>query len=167
MHVGHVTRNVDKRAGFVNGTMVKVRHYHDNILLVSLGQASFAIPRRWEYVGDRQSCFFLVVRGSTFTITRMQEAQLRHVTFFHLCRPRRGGHVPKKEFEQRLAMFNSGNWQELVSHSVHMSASQNLVRRGRFHNSDTLEARALQVKRFAGRQAFESARVAPGTVATL
>ena len=38
-----------------------------------------------------------------------------------LCRPRRGGHVPKKELEQRLAMFNSGNWQELVLHSVRMS----------------------------------------------
>ena len=59
-----------------------------------------------------------------------------------LCRPRRGGHVPKKELEHRLAMFISGNWQGLVSHSIHMSqqASQNLVRRGRHHNSDTLEA---------------------------
>ena len=94
-----------------------------------------------------------------------------------LCRPRRG-HVPKKELEQRLAIFNSGNWQELVSHSVHMfeQASRNLVRRGRLHNSDTIymEARALRVERFvqlgeisAGRQALESARVAPGTLATL
>ena len=93
-----------------------------------------------------------------------------------LCRPRRGGHVPKKELQQRLAMFNSGNWQELVSHSVLMSeqASQNLVRRGRLHKTDTLEARALRAERFvqlgeisAGRQALESARVAPGTLATL
>ena len=93
-----------------------------------------------------------------------------------LCRPRRGGHVPKKELEQRLAMFNSGDWQELASHSVRMSeqASQNLVRGGRLHNSDSLEARALRAERFvqlgeisAGRQALESARVAPGTLATL
>ena len=38
-----------------------------------------------------------------------------------LCRLRRERHVPKKECEQRLAMFNSDNWQELVSHSFRMS----------------------------------------------
>ena len=83
-----------------------------------------------------------------------------------LCRPRRGGFVPRKDLEQRLALFHGGNWHELVS--------QNLVRRGRHHNSDTVEARAVRAEKFvqlgeisAGRQALESARVAPGTLATL
>ena len=34
-----------------------------------------------------------------------------------LCRPRRGGFVPRKDLEQRLALFHGGNWHELVSHS--------------------------------------------------
>ena len=93
-----------------------------------------------------------------------------------LCRPRRGGFVPRKDLEQRLALFHGGNWHELVSHSIRMAeqVSQNLVRRGRHHNSDTVEARAVRAEKFvqlgeisAGCQALESARVAPGTLATL
>ena len=52
--------------------------------------------------------------------------------------------------------------------------SQRFVRRGRRHNSDAVEARAVRAVKlvqpgevFAGRQALESARVAPGTWATL
>ena len=79
-----------------------------------------------------------------------------------------------KELEQRLAFFNEGNWQELVSCSIRMTdqSSQRLVRRGRRHNSDAVEAvRAVKLVQLGevstGRQALESARVAPGTLATL
>ena len=67
-----------------------------------------------------------------------------------LCRPRRGWFVPRKDLEQRLALFHGGNWHELVSHSIRMAeqVSQNLVRRGRHHNSDTVEARAVRAEKF-------------------
>ena len=84
-----------------------------------------------------------------------------------LCRPRRGGHVPKKELEQRLAMFNSGNWQELVSHSVRMAKHPRIwceeAATTRDWRPELFEPRDSS----AGRQALQSARVAPGTLATL
>ena len=53
-------------------------------------------------------------------------------------------------------------------------SSQRLIRRGRRHNSDAVEARAVRAVKLVqlgevsvGRQALESARVAPGTLATL
>ena len=56
----------------------------------------------------------------------------------------------------------------------HTHGSQRSVRRGRHHNSDAVEARAVRAVKLvqlgevsAGRQALESARVALGTLATL
>ena len=55
-----------------------------------------------------------------------------------------------------------------------IKSSQRLVRGGRRHNADAVEARAVRAVKLvqlgevsAGRQALESARVAPGTLATL
>ena len=84
-----------------------------------------------------------------------------------LCRPRRGGYVPKKELEQTMAIGRTASaWPNKLPGVC--------SRRGRRHNSDAVEARAVRAEKLvqlgevsAGRQALESARVAPGMLATL
>ena len=67
-----LTRNVDKAAGLVNGTMVHVREWNDSLMVSTPTQGDIMLPLRWEYVEQRQSCFFPVVPGYAFTLAKMQ-----------------------------------------------------------------------------------------------
>ena len=82
-----------------------------------------------------------------------------------LCRPQRGGLVPRKDLELARAGF-----------AQHPLGKASFPKSGAKTSpiSDTVEARAVRAEKFvqlgeisAGRQVLESARVAPGTLATL
>ena len=84
--------------------------------------------------------------------------------------------VTRKELETRLALFSSGGWRILMRQSVHScgEASRVATRRSRRQGIDTMEQRAARAERLvqlgeisAGRQALESGKVAPRTLATL
>ena len=61
-----------------------------------------------------------------------------------LSRPPRGGHVPKKQLEDRFQMFSARQWAELISGSLALSAtgSQAGVRRKRRSHNDDVHKRA-------------------------
>ena len=92
-----------------------------------------------------------------------------------LFRPCRGGLIPRKTIEERVALFQSGHWDVLVEMSLDASMQAATVRsRRKRRDLDSVEKRARRALRLvqlgevsAGRQALEGASVAPGTNATL
>ena len=88
-----------------------------------------------------------------------------------LFRPCRGGSIPRKTIEERVALFQSGQWDVLVEMSMDASMQAATVRsRRKRRDLDSVEMRARRAFRLvqlgevsAGRQALEGASVAPGT----
>ena len=74
-----LTRNVDKAAGLVNGTMVHVREWNDSLMVTTPTQRDIMLPLQWEYVEERQSCFYPVVPGYAFTLAKMHGETLPHM----------------------------------------------------------------------------------------
>ena len=86
-----------------------------------------------------------------------------------LFRPKRGGSVPRKQLEDRVAFFQHGEWDVLLEQSLNSSMDGATGRVRRRRNGDSVEKRArwaLHVVQLgelsAGRQALEGASLAPG-----
>ena len=92
-----------------------------------------------------------------------------------LFRPRRGGgSVPKKQLEDRVALFQNGEWDVLLEKSLNSSMDGATGRVRRRRNGDSVEKRARRALHMvqlgelsAGRQALEGASLAPGDKKTL
>ena len=88
-----------------------------------------------------------------------------------LCRPPRGGLIPRKRLEERLAAFNAGDWVTLIEFSLECAmqgavAQSRKRRRGR---QNDVAARALhlaQMGELLSRQVLEAIPVATGNEAT-
>ena len=92
-----------------------------------------------------------------------------------LCRPPRGGLIPRKRLEERLAAFNVGDWVNLIEFSLECGmqgavAQSRKRRRGRQNDVENRAARALHLAQMgelsSARQALEATPVAPGNEAT-
>ena len=91
-----------------------------------------------------------------------------------LSRPPRGGLIPRKRLEERLAAFNSGDWVPLVEMSLEQAekgavASARKRRRGRSNENESRAARALFLTRgslSSARHALEASPLAPGDEST-
>ena len=91
-----------------------------------------------------------------------------------LSRPPRGGLIPRKKLESRLAAFAAGQWSELIDASCEMcsKAKEAMVRKGRRQTSTDMkvvraEKLAMMGELSAARQVLESPDVAPGNNSTL
>ena len=93
-----------------------------------------------------------------------------------LFRPLRGGLVSKRKLHERMALFNAGDWAQLLleSNSIAEAGTQAAVRKRRQHVQDDISRRAARAERLAllgelsaGRQALEGATIAPGNLSTL
>ena len=67
-----------------------------------------------------------------------------------LCRPPRGGLIPRKRLEERLAAFNAGDWVNLIEFSLECAmqgavAQSRRRRRGRQNDVENRAARALHL----------------------
>ena len=61
-----------------------------------------------------------------------------------LCRPPRGGLIPRKRLEERLAAFNAGDWVTLIEFSLECAMQgARKRRRGRQNDVENRVARAL------------------------
>ena len=86
-----------------------------------------------------------------------------------LFRPLRGGLVSKRKLHERMALFNAGDWAQLLleSNSIAEAGTQAAVRKRRQHVQDDISRRAARAERLAllgelsaGRQALEGATIA-------
>ena len=93
-----------------------------------------------------------------------------------LNRPRRGGHIPRRQLVNRFRRFQEGEWIQLLSEGQECAAQahRSSVRRRRRHRSDDVRDRASRALRLAqlgelsaARQALEGAQLAPGDLTTL
>ena len=112
---------------------------------------------------------------------RNEEATMRGWKLFFLLprmllsRPPRGGLIPRKRLEERLAAFNSGDWVALVEMSLELEekgsvASARKRRRGRSNENESRSARALFLTQLgellSARHALEASPLAPGDEST-
>ena len=93
-----------------------------------------------------------------------------------LFRLLRRGLVSKRKLHERMALFNAGDWAQLLleSNSIAEAGTQAAVRKRRQHVQDDISQRAARAERLAllgemsgGRQALEGATIAPGNLSTL
>ena len=93
-----------------------------------------------------------------------------------LNRPRRGGHIPRRQLENRFRRFQEGEWIQLLSEGQECAAQAHRpsVRRRRRHRLDDVRDRASRALRLAqlgelsaARQALEGAQLARGDHTTL
>ena len=92
-----------------------------------------------------------------------------------LHRPPRGGGVPRKKLEERVQLFQNGQWSQLLERSLsNDEQAHHVSSRRRRHQTDSVEKRAERARNLvhlgelsAARIALEGAQVAPGTLATL
>ena len=93
-----------------------------------------------------------------------------------LFRPLRGGLVSKRQLHERMALFNAGDWAQLLleSNSIAEAGTQAAVQKRRQHVQDDISRRAARAERLAllgelsaGRQALEGATIAHGNLSTL
>ena len=92
-----------------------------------------------------------------------------------LCRPPRGGSIPKQQLVDKFSAFSRGEWDQLLFHSEEWGvAACKGVQWRRRAQTDTPERRADRVESLilmgevsAGRHALEGAPLAPGTQRTL
>ena len=67
-----LTRNVDKAAGLVNGTMVHVREWNDSLMVTTPTQGDVMLLKSGKAV------FCPAVPGYAFTLAKMQRETLPH-----------------------------------------------------------------------------------------
>ena len=93
-----------------------------------------------------------------------------------LCRPPRGGLIPRKRLEERLAAFNAGDWVTLIEFFLECAmqgavAQSRKRRRSRQNDVENRAARALHLAQMgelsSARQALEASPVATGDEAKL
>ena len=117
-------------------------------------------------VGHSQRCDVRMTRG--WKLFMLLPRMILH-------RPPRGGQMPRKKLEERVQLFQSGQWLQLLEASVSndMQGHQVSSRRRR-RQIDSVEKRAERARSLvhlgelsAARVALEGAQVAPGTLATL